>query len=55
MGSPYSKGGMRSKLMAAKIAQNANISVTIANGRTENIIHAILSNKTVGTKINPVN
>ncbi len=55
MGSPYSKGGMRSKLMAAKIAQNANISVTIANGRTENIIHAILSNKTVGTKINPIN
>ena len=53
MGSPYSKGGMRSKLMAAKIAQLENIKVTIANGRTENIIHAILSDKNIGTQIHP--
>ncbi len=54
MGSPYSKGGMRSKLMAAKIAQLENIKVTIANGRTENIIHTILSDENVGTQIQPL-
>ncbi len=49
--SPYSKGGMQSKLMAAKIAIDANINVTIANGRTENIIHKIQSGEPIGTKI----
>ncbi len=46
-----SKGGMTSKLLAAKIALDANIKTTIANGRTENIIHSILSEKKIGTKI----
>ena len=45
MSSIYSKGGMKSKLMAAKIACDAGINVTIANGRTENIIQSILANK----------
>lgn len=51
--SVFSKGGMKSKLLAAKIALDANIKTTIANGRTENIIHKILSNTTIGTKIQP--
>ena len=46
-----SKGGMTSKLLAAKIALENKIEVTIANGRTENIIHKILSNEPIGTKI----
>lgn len=54
MSSIYSKGGMSSKLMASKIALENKINVTIANGRTENIIHAILSNQNVGTKITPI-
>ena len=51
MSSIYSKGGMTSKLMAAKIALDANIDVTIANGRTENVIHTILNGTSIGTKI----
>jgi glutamate 5-kinase len=49
----FSKGGMKSKLLAAKIALDAKIKTTIANGRTENIIHKILSNTPIGTKIQP--
>lgn len=51
MSSIYSKGGMKSKLMAARIAFDAGIDVTIANGRTENVIQAILANKSTGTTI----
>ena len=51
MNSPYSKGGMRSKLMAARTAVNNGVTVTIANGRTENIIHSILTGAAVGTQI----
>ncbi len=50
--SAQSKGGMTSKLLAAKITLEATIKTTIANGRTENIIHNILANKGVGTIIN---
>jgi len=51
--STFSKGGMKSKLLAAKIALDATIKTTIANGRTENIIHKILSNTPIGTQIQP--
>ena len=51
MSSIYSKGGMRSKLMAAKTACEAGINVTIANGRAENVIKSILANKSTGTTI----
>jgi len=47
----YSKGGMKSKLMASKIASESNVTVTIANGRSENIIQDILNNKAIGTKV----
>jgi len=46
-----SRGGMRSKLMAAKHASECNIDVVIANGRQENVIHDILAGKSVGTHI----
>jgi glutamate 5-kinase len=49
--SQYSKGGMKSKLIAAQLAMNAGIVVTIANGRNPTIIRDILSGKPVGTKI----
>tara|TARA_A100001015_G_scaffold321681_1_gene454019 strand:+ start:1607 stop:2365 length:759 start_codon:yes stop_codon:yes gene_type:complete len=51
LSSPYSKGGMRSKLMAAKLAIEHHIPVTIANGRTENIIHQLFNKVPVGTHI----
>lgn len=51
MGAPQSKGGMRSKLMAAKIASDAGIPVTIANGREDHVIHNILTHNRVGTTI----
>lgn len=49
--SVFSKGGMRSKLLAAKIAMEANVIITIANGRTENVIHNVLNGKQIGTLI----
>ena len=52
LSSPYSKGGMTSKLMAAKISLDHNIPTIIANGRTENIIHQIMNGNAVGTLIN---
>lgn len=53
--SPYSKGGMRSKLLASQWAITHDVPVTIANGRTENIIPNILDQTTVtGTNIYPL-
>lgn len=51
MSSKQSKGGMSSKLLAAKIAMEAAIDVIIANGRQENIIPNILSGHHIGTHI----
>ncbi|MEK9726571.1 MAG: glutamate 5-kinase [Candidatus Margulisiibacteriota bacterium] len=51
LSSPYSKGGMKSKLLAAKTCLENNIEVVIANGRTENIIQQIVANEPIGTKI----
>lgn len=47
----FSKGGMTSKLLAAKLALANNIPTTIANGRTDRVIHKILTNAPIGTKI----
>lgn len=52
--SVFSKGGMRSKLLAAKIAMEANVIITIANGRTENVIHNVLNGKQIGTLIKKI-
>jgi glutamate 5-kinase len=51
--SPYSKGGMRSKLLAAQMATEANINVVIANGRTERVVHKVLNDEAIGTRIKP--
>lgn len=44
-----SRGGMRAKLEAVKIATSANIPCVIANGQTDNILLRILSKERVGT------
>lgn len=46
-----SRGGMKSKLNAAKEAAESGIDVCIANGRTPHIISSIFSNEKVGTRI----
>lgn len=51
--SPRSRGGMRSKLLAAKTATEFGIPVIIANGRTPDILRSIDSGKFVGTTISP--
>jgi glutamate 5-kinase len=44
------RGGMQSKIQAAKIAADAGIKSVIANGRTENaLIHIIIDKQSVGT------
>ncbi len=47
--SSLSKGGMESKLNAAKRALGTGCKVIIANGRQENIIADIMAGKSVGT------
>lgn len=44
-------GGMGSKLEAAHMAVKAGIQVHISNGKRLGVIHDILNNKTVGTRI----
>ncbi len=46
-------GGMKTKLMAAKIAVNTGVSMVIANGQKPGIIHDILNGKKVGTLFPP--
>ncbi len=46
-----SRGGMKSKLMAAKEASEAGIDVTIANGRRNHIIRDVLTGKATATYI----
>ncbi len=48
-GSLRGTGGMRSKIVAARIATNAGIDTVIANGSTPRVIDAILSGKETGT------
>ena len=46
-----SKGGMTSKIKAAKEASESGIEVTIANGRQDNILHQVLDpKKAIGTR-----
>ena len=46
-----SKGGMDSKLKAAKNAATAGISVVIANGRKPKVLQGVMSGRDVGTFI----
>lgn len=48
------RGGMKSKLEAAKIVAETGIPVVIANGKRPNIIKEILEGAEVGTRILPV-
>ncbi|MEM3403077.1 MAG: glutamate 5-kinase [Nitrososphaeria archaeon] len=47
------RGGMKTKLQAAKIVAETGIEVVIANGTKQGIIKDILSGKDVGTRITP--
>ncbi|MGQ9781200.1 MAG: glutamate 5-kinase [Nitrososphaeria archaeon] len=49
----FGRGGMETKLQAAKMAAEAGIEVVIANGTRDDIIKDILSGKDVGTRIAP--
>jgi glutamate 5-kinase len=49
----YGRGGMRTKLQAAKIVAETGIEVVIANGTKDGIIKEIISGKEVGTRIVP--
>ena len=49
--SKKSRGGMRSKLMAAKHAVSHGVSVTIANGRRPQVVQDGLAGKHVGTEV----
>ncbi len=51
--SKYGIGGMETKLLAAKIVTSSGIILTIANGRTDNVLTKILSGEKVGTKFLP--
>jgi glutamate 5-kinase len=46
-----SKGGMDSKLKAAKNAATAGISVVIANGRQAKVLQGVMSGRDVGSFI----
>jgi glutamate 5-kinase len=52
-GSAHSTGGMKTKILAAKIAADAGCRIVIANGRTENIISRIMQGENLGTVFMP--
>ena len=51
--SSNSKGGMQTKLLAAKYLLKQNIKTVIANGKKNNILNDILNNNFIGTLIEP--
>lgn len=52
-GSTFSTGGMKTKLMAAKIAAMADCATVIASGYDRNVLVSILSGGNTGTYIHP--
>jgi glutamate 5-kinase len=52
-GSGQGRGGMRSKLTAARIAMDAGIEMHIVHGRTPGIIQQVLDGQDVGTRFAP--
>ena len=50
----WSRGGMKSKLLAAKYATEHGIKTVIANGRRKNVIVDCIEGKPVGTTLNPI-
>ena len=49
----FSKGGMKTKLQAAKIATQAGIRTVIANGKQEDVLLKTVEGKSVGTLFLP--
>jgi glutamate 5-kinase len=52
-GSRLATGGMKTKLMAAKIASNAGCRMVLANGRAKNVIEQIMAGGQIGTIFMP--
>ncbi|NCD05919.1 MAG: glutamate 5-kinase [Spirochaetia bacterium] len=52
-GSTFSTGGMKTKLLAAKIAAIAGCSCVIASGMDSNVLIKIVENQDIGTYIHP--
>jgi glutamate 5-kinase len=52
-GSGFAVGGMKSKLLAAKIAADAGCRIVLANGRAPNVIGRILAGRRIGTLFMP--
>ena len=50
----FGRGGMKSKLQAARIVAETGIEVIIANGKKKDILKDILSGKDIGTRILPI-
>lgn len=53
--SPLGKGGMYSKLVAAKLVTDAGEIVVIANGRERNVLPRLFNGEKIGTVILPAN
>ncbi len=49
-GNGRGRGGMRSKLEAARMAQEAGLTVVIANGRTARVLERVVAGERVGTR-----
>jgi len=52
-GSKLATGGMKTKLMAAKVASNAGCRMVLANGREKNVIERIMAGEQIGTIFMP--
>ena len=52
-GSTFSTGGMKTKLLAAEIAQKGGCGTIIASGYEKNVLERILSGEDIGTYILP--
>ena len=52
-GSRHARGGMKTKLEAAKIASNVGCRLVLANGRDRNVIGRIMSGADIGTVFMP--
>ena len=49
-GNDRGRGGMRSKLEAARLAQEGGLTVVIANGRTVRVLERVVTGESVGTR-----
>jgi len=52
-GSAHATGGMKTKILAAKIASNAGCRIVLANGKAVNVISRIISGAKLGTVFMP--